>query len=287
MKVILTGATGRLGRDLAPALAERHEVIGVGSRDLDITDAAATTEYLVAHRPEAVVHTAAWADVDGCERDPDRAYRLNAGGTWNLAVGCQRIDAALLYISTDYVFDGEKGAPYLEFDPTGPINVYGASKLAGEQVVRDLVARHYIVRGSWFFGHHGDCFARRVLRSAGEGQEVRAFRDRTGSPSYTPDLARLVVAIVESEWYGTYHASNRGQCSWYEFAREIVTRAGAPEAVTPVTSEQVRLRARRPRHSALRHLSLEMLGRDDVRPWQEAVAEFVRIEQGCAGGREG
>jgi dTDP-4-dehydrorhamnose reductase len=280
MKIVLTGATGRLGRDLAPALAERHQVIGIGSRDLDITDGSATRQFIVGQRPDAVVHTAAWADVDGCERDPDRAYRLNAGGTWNLAVACQQIDAALLYISTDYVFDGEKGAPYLEFDPTGPINVYGASKLAGEHVVRDLVAKHYVVRASWFFGHHGDCFARWVLRAAAEGQQVRAYTDRVGSPSYTPDLARLVAAIVESGWYGVYHASNRGQCTWHEFAREILTRASGADVLEAATSQEMPRPARRPRFSALRHLSLEMLGRDDVRPWQEAVAEFVRIEQG-------
>ena len=278
MKILLIGATGRLGRDLGPELAKRHEVIAWGSRELDIAQSEAVRKAVTGLRPDLVVLSAAWTDVDRCQADPDGAYRVNAVGPWNVALACQAIGAGMLYVSTDYVFDGRKGSAYDEFDQTGPINVYGATKLAGERFVQQLVPRHYVVRTSWHFGSHGDCFAKRVLRAAQAGEEVTAAVDQIGSPSYTLDLSRAISELIESEQYGLYHLSNRGQCSWYEFAEEIMRLARLPGKPKPVRQESLGRLAPRPKGTPLRHYCLELLGRDNLRPWQEALAEFVSKE---------
>lgn len=280
MRVVVTGAQGMLGRDLVEILSERHDVVPTdlaGSNPLDITDAGAVLEFMASFRPDAVVHCAAYTDVDGCERQPDVAYRVNALGTASVAGACQAVGAALAYLSTDFVFDGEKGAPYTEFDTPRPLGVYGAAKLAGEELVRALCPRHYVVRTQWLYGEHGRSFPRTILSRAREGKELRVVRDQVGAPTFTRDLSRAIACILETPLYGTYHAANRGEVSWYGFARKALELAGLdPESIAPIVAAEWPSPTRRPAYSVLRPYVLELTGRADVlRPWEDALAEFV------------
>jgi dTDP-4-dehydrorhamnose reductase len=222
-----------------------------------------------------IIHCAAYTDVDGCERDPDRAYRVNVLGTWNVAAACRKYDIALVYLSTDFVFDGEKGAPYDEFDRPHPIGVYGRSKYAGEELVRQLVAKLIIIRTAWLFGINGKNFVRTILRHAGEKDELRVVADQMGCPTYTVDLAEAIAGLAGTELYGTYHITNAGACSWAQFAEEIIKQAGLKAKVIPIPSLEWNSPTRRPKDSRLRHLALELQGRDNIRTWPEALAEFL------------
>ncbi|MCX8053071.1 MAG: dTDP-4-dehydrorhamnose reductase [Armatimonadetes bacterium] len=299
MRIIVTGACGMLGRLVCSALEPKHHVIPTdvleGCERLDIIDTTQVFDTISRFRPEMVIHCAAMTDVDGCERDPDRAYLVNAVGTWNLACACASIDCTIAYVSTDYVFDGEKGAPYTEFDQPNPIGVYGASKLAGEAAVKELCRKHYIVRTSWVFAPHGKNFALTIINAAEnriraatsppthlspkEGKSIEPLRvvaDQIGSPTYAKDLAEFLVSLVGSPLYGTYHYTNAGSCSWHEFASTIIETAGMTQiGVVPIKSEEWPTPTRRPKYSVLRHYRLELLGRDSARPWQDAVREFV------------
>lgn len=269
-----------LGSLVCKALQGEHHVIPtdvVGDCEtLDITDTSAVFGSLNCVRPEMVIHCAAMTDVDGCERDPDRAFLVNAVGTWNLACAAAHNDSAMAYVSTDYVFDGEKGSPYTEFDATNPLSAYGASKLAGEQAVRDLCRKHYIVRTSWLFAPHGKNFALSIIKAAQVNKELRVVADQFGSPTYAADLAEFLAALAGSPLYGVYHYTNAGSCSWHEFASKIIETAGLAEVkVVAINSEDWPTPTRRPKFSVLRHYRMELLGRDGARPWQDAVAEFV------------
>jgi len=280
VRVLVTGACGMLGRLVCGALDGKHEVIGTdvlgGCERLDIADTENVFEVIARHRPETVIHCAAMTDVDGCERDPDAAFKINAVGTWNLACACASVDAALAYVSTDYVFDGEKGEPYTEFDPVNPISAYGASKLAGERAVIELCRRHYVVRTSWLFAPHGKNFAISILKAAETKPELRVVSDQIGSPTYAKDLAEFLALLVGSPLHGVYHFTNDGSCSWHEFASTILETAGKTDVkVIPIRSDEWPTPTRRPKYSVLRHYRMELLGRDVTRPWQEAVAEFV------------
>ncbi len=264
-----------LGTDLCARLAGAHELIALDLPELDITDTCAVFDKISSERPEMVLHCAAYTDVDGCESGPNKAFRVNAFGAWNVASACQKSGAALLYVSTDFVFDGDKGEPYDEFDRPNPINAYGRSKFAGEEIVRSLVSRHFIVRTAWLFGARGKNFVRTMLTKAQSGGPLRVVADQVGCPTYTVDLAEAMANLVESPLYGTYHITNSGACSWAEFAAEIVRQAGLSAEVIPISSAEWKSPARRPRNSRLRHLALEMQGRDSLRPWQEALGEFL------------
>ncbi len=277
MKVLVTGARGMLGRDLCEALSGRQEVVGVDLEDFDVTVEAAVRDALAAAKPEAVVHCAAWTDVDGCERDPTRAFQHNAQGTWNVAAAAAETGAAVVYMSTDYVFDGKKGEPYTEFDAPNPLNVYGASKLAGEGAVRDLVPRHYIVRSAWLFGAGGENFVSTILKAAADRDEIRVVGDQFGSPTYARDLADAIANLVLSERLlpGTYHLVNSGVCSWAELAAEALTAAGKSVRVEPITSAEWPSPAPRPAYSALRSRWLELQSIPALRDWREAVRSYL------------
>lgn len=277
-----------LGTDVCNAIAGRHEVTAtdvIGDCDwldvgecerLDITDTQETMDVIAAAEPELVVHCAAYTDVDGCERDPDKAYRINTLGTWNVAAACESAGAMLLYISTDFVFDGEKAEDYDEFDTPNPISQYGRSKWAGEQLIRNTCPRHYIFRTAWLYGERGKSFVTTILKAAAEGKHLRVVSDQTGSPTYTKDLAEAIASQVGSPLYGIYHVTNRGRCSWYELAVKAVQLAGLKGVyITPIAAHEWPTPTRRPKNSALRRLSLEMQGRDTMRPWEEALSEFV------------
>jgi len=286
VRVLVTGAAGMLGSDVCGALAAKHEVIATDVRGdcdwlpgecktLDVTDADAVMAVVGEARPEFVVHCAAYTDVDGCERDPEQAYRVNICGTWNVAAACEQSNAAILHISTDFVFDGEKDSDYDEFDEPRPLSHYGRSKWASEQIVWDIGRKHYIVRTAWLYGEKGRNFVTTILKAASEGKDLKVVADQVGSPTYTKDLAEFIASVVGSPLYGLYHVTNKGSCSWYELAAKAVELARIKATVTPISSSDWPTPARRPKRSALRHLSLEMQGRDNIRSWEEALAEFV------------
>lgn len=278
MRVLVTGGRGMLGTDVCRAFAGAgHEVLPVTSADFDIADTAATKKALSDARPELVVHTAAFTDVDGCERDPDMAYRINALGSWNVAVACSALSATLIHISTDFVFDGEKGEPYTEFDQTHPLGAYGASKLAAEELVAAHCPRHFIVRSSWLFGPNGKCFPKVILRLAETRNELTVVADQIGTPTYTPDLAQALLDLPASGLYGLYHIVNSGSCSWHDLAQAVLQEAGRSDiTVRPIRSEEWPSPTRRPKYSVLRPYVRELQGIPPLRPWQEALKDFMQ-----------
>jgi len=296
MRILITGACGMLGRDLIEVLSEGHELylldvepfpVSLSSQfstlPLDIADSEKTYREITKINPDIVVHTAAYTDVDGCETNRDLAFRINGLGTRNIALTCQRFDTELLYISTDYVFDGEKGEPYLELDKPNPQSIYAKSKYWGELYIRFLLNRFYIVRSSWLFGKNGKNFVTTILNLAKEKKEIEVVNDQTGSPIYTKDLARAIAQLIGAEHedsnhraslYGIWHITNSGQCSWYEFAREILRDSGV--LVKPITSERLNKPAKRPKFSVLENYIWKLQGWKPLRHWKEALKDYLK-----------
>ena len=296
MRVLVTGANGMLGVDFCALLeADGHEVIrtDVAVREgvitsaweaLDITDTHAVSQCLLNHQPDVVIHGAAYTDVDGCERNPEMAFKVNALGTWNIASVCGAHHITLVYISTDFVFDGEKGEPYTEYDAPHPLSHYGASKLAGEQYVRQLCRQHFITRTAWLFGPHGPSFPAKMLELAKTRTELSVVVDQVGCPTYTRDLARTLIELLSSQLYGTYHVTNAGSCSWYEFARTTLELAGVDNVVVhPMPADKWPSPTRRPAYSVLRCFALELQMRETPRPWRDAVGDFLQRRQELEG----
>ncbi len=276
MRILVTGARGMLGSDLCPLLAKEHEVVGVDIDDFDITSSTASDE-VVKISPQIVCHLAAATDVDGCEEDPGRAYLTNGIGTRNIVIGCQKLGIPILYLSTDYVFDGGKSEPYLELDLPNPLNVYGRSKLQGEWYVSHLLTQFYIVRSSWLFGKRGRNFVDQMLTLAKERSRLEVVTDEVGSPTYAVDLASALTLLVESGDFGIYHITNSGFCSWYDFACRILKLAGMEGAeVAPTTSQSYRRPAKRPRYSVLSNSTVQETLGHRMRSWEEALAEYLR-----------
>jgi len=275
-KIVVLGAKGMLGHELLKAFAGVHQVTALDIDELDIFDLDATIGALQTLHPDLVIHSAAYTDVDGCELDPDKAHQVNALGSRNVAIGCQKTDAAMVYISTDYVFNGQKTGPYQEWDTTGPINVYGTSKLAGENFVRSLCLRHYVVRTSWLYGRHGKNFVDTIARLARERDSLRVVVDQTGSPTWAHDLADKIAELVRKEAYGTYHITNSDTCTWFQFASEIVARMGLETRVEPVTSEQYVRPAKRPTNSVLDNYYLRLEGFSQMRSYRQALREYLK-----------
>jgi dTDP-4-dehydrorhamnose reductase len=274
MKILVTGAKGMLGTDLCAELQKKHTVTGIDIDDTDLTkpDSVGVIE---AHRPEAVIHCAAMANVDACERDPDAAYAVNGLGTRHAALACQRLGVPLLYVSTDFVFDGAKREPYYEWDQPNPLGHYGRSKLAGECVVRELLARHFIVRTSWLFGRHGRNFVSTIMEKAAAAGEVKVVDDQCGSPTYAPDLSAAITRLIETDYYGVYHISNSGSCTWHAFASEAVRLKGVNAKVMPISSAEFPTPTRRPAYSVLKNFCWEKTFGAPLRPWQDALKEYL------------
>lgn len=277
MRIVITGSKGQLGTALQARLAE-HTLLPIDLPELDVADPLQVRAALQAFAPDVVIHGAALTDVDLCETDPDLAYRVNALGTQNVALACQRCGAAMVYISTDYVFDGRQGSPYFEHDAPAPLSIYGRSKLAGEWAVQAFLQRFYIVRTAWLYAVGGRNFVETVLRLARERGALTMVTDEVGSPTYAPDLAEAIARLLPSELYGLYHFANSGTCSRYEWAAEILRLAGLSDV--PLTASQGYARpAPVPKHVELRNLAgTSQLG-ITLRPWQQALAAYFEERQ--------
>ena len=295
MKVFVTGVNGQLGHDVMLELSRRgHETVGSGSGcayrgmpdiaalpyvALDITKAQQVEDVFVRERPDALIHCAAWTAVDAAEEPENepKCRLVNVDGTANLARACRAVGAKMLYVSTDYVFSGEGERPWTPEDPVGPMSVYGKTKLEGEQAVRSQLDRYFIVRTAWVFGQNGGNFVKTMLRLAEKHDTLRVVCDQIGAPTYTVDLARLLVDMIESEHYGVYHAANEGgHISWYDFACEIFQQAGKGVQVLPVTTEEYGLnRAPRPKNSRLDTSKLTRVGFAPLPDWKDALRRFL------------
>ncbi|GFP19254.1 dTDP-4-dehydrorhamnose reductase [Candidatus Hakubella thermalkaliphila] len=276
MKILITGSAGQLGKELLKILPERHQVIGYG-RDMDVTDYAQVVAKVADARPDLIIHCAALTNVDFCETNPEVNYRVNTLGTENVALAAQKLQASLVYISTDYVFDGEKGSPYLEYDLPRPLNHYGLAKLAGERIIESLLDHYFIVRTSWLYNKEGKNFVSAMLRLAKEKDELRVVNDQIGTPTYAPDLAQCISKLIETDYYGIYHASNEGSCSWYDFAREILELAGFKKVrVIPITSEEYGSPTKRPKYSVLDNFCSRERGIFQMRDYRSALKEFFQ-----------
>ena len=276
MKILVTGATGQLGHDVCGILSQRGiEHIGVSSADFDITSKESTQAFLENYQPDAVIHCAAYTKVDLAEDEAERCMRVNAEGTRNIALACRELGAKLVYLSTDYVFPGTGERPWETDDATGPLNVYGKSKLAGEEAVKELVEKHFIVRTSWVIGEHGNNFVKTMLRLAETHDVLRVVDDQIGSPTFTADLAPLLCRMIETEKYGVYHATNEGFCSWAELAETVFRIAGKDVAVEHVSTEEYGAKALRPKNSRLSKRSLDEGGFARLPGWEESLSRLI------------
>ncbi|HEV2418251.1 MAG TPA: dTDP-4-dehydrorhamnose reductase [Terriglobia bacterium] len=276
LRIALTGSTGMLGRDLAPVLGARHHVIPVSRAEADVTEPARILDVLAASEPDAVIHAAAFTAVDDCERQPETAFRVNGEGTKNVASACKALEVPLMYVSTDYVFDGTKPTPYLEDDAPNPLNIYGKSKLEGERRITDLLDRFWIVRISWLFGPMGKNFVRTILGLARGGTPLRVVNDQIGAPTYTTDLSVKIEQILRDGPPGVYHVTNQGYCSWFEFAREALRQAGLERAaISPISTEEAGRPAQRPKNSRLANMRLANENLGLLPEWQDALARYL------------
>lgn len=279
MKVLITGVSGQLGYDAASVLQRQgKDFLGVSSKELDITDRDAVLHALSQYRPDAVLHCAAYTKVDRAEDEAKLCMRVNAEGTRNVALACRACGAKMVYISTDYVFPGTGTTPWEIDDPTGPLNVYGRSKLAGEQAVRELLERYFIVRTSWVIGEHGNNFVKTMLRLAETHNRLRVVADQIGSPTFTMDLAPLLCEMLETEKYGVYHATNEGFCSWAELAETVFRLSGKAIAVEHVSTEEYGAKALRPKNSRLCKRSLDAAGFARLPDWEDSLARMLEKE---------
>ncbi|MCX5800354.1 MAG: dTDP-4-dehydrorhamnose reductase [Candidatus Eisenbacteria bacterium] len=280
MKILVTGARGMLGTDLCEILSAEHEVTGVDIEDVDISLASETGTLVKKISPQVVIHCAAYTDVDGSESKQEEVFRVNAEGTRNVAAACRETGSALVYLSTDYVFDGESPKPYRETDAPRPLNVYGSSKLEGERFVQRLVSQHVIVRTSWLFGLHGRNFVDTIIRLGQDEKTIEVVNDQVGCPTFTRDLCLALSAIVGSSDYGIYHVCNAGSCSWYDFAKRILELWGRSGArVVPSDSARVKRAATRPSFSVLDTSLFQKTFGFSLRDWKNALAEYVEFKK--------
>lgn len=277
MKVVVTGVRGQLGYDLEKQLTARnHQVFSIDRNTLDITDEKAVQAYFEEVKPDALIHSAAYTNVDAAEEDKETAYNVNALGSKYLAQAASTVGAKMVYVSTDYVFDGTASEPYEVDHPTHPLGVYGETKFAGEEFVKQHLDRYFIVRTAWVFGINGNNFVKTMLRLSEERDELGVVYDQVGSPTYTVDLARFMIDLVESEKYGVYHATNEGVCSWYDFAVEIFKQAGVNVKVNPLTSDQFPRPAARPKYSVLSKKKIIEQGFLPLQNWKDALSTYLR-----------
>lgn len=286
MKVFVTGVKGQLGYDVMRELEKRdYDAVGVDIEEMDITDNKSVDKVITDANPDVVIHCAAWTAVDLAEDEDKKAkvHLVNAVGTENIAKVCKKLDCKMIYLSTDYVFDGQGTRPWKPDDEKHPLNVYGKSKYEGELAVEKLLEKYFIVRIAWVFGENGKNFVRTMLNLGKTHDKITVVDDQIGSPTYTPDLARLLVDMAESDKYGIYHATNEGFCSWYEFACEIFRQASEFDqayknvSVLPVTSDKYPSKAKRPSNSRMNKDKLNENGFERLPDWQDALRRYIEL----------
>lgn len=299
-KILVTGATGQFGSDLVKILSNEYQIIPVSRNNFDITDFEATRRFIIKHEPDIIIHTAAFTNVDACEKEQDKAFKVNGLGTRNIAIAARKIGANMVYISTDYVFDGAKEESYREYDKPNPINIYGESKLLGEEFVKEQLNSFFIIRTAWLYGTTGNNFVKTMLKLAHGRDEIKVVNDQCGTPTYSKDLAKQIEKLIQTEFYGTYHCTSQGSCSWYEFALEIFKAIGyeitepqtqnsepctltpkiqdlRPITVKPVSTEEFPRPAKRPKNSILENYMLKLQGLDCMPPWEKSLKRFMEM----------
>lgn len=277
MKVLVTGVKGQLGFDIVNLLKEQGvECRGVDIDDFDLTDEGAVRTYVLDYAPDTIVHCAAYTAVDRAEDEKELAQKVNYNGTLYLAKIARELDAKFMYFSTDYVFPGTGDRPYEVEDQTGPTNQYGITKLMGEQAVRETLSKYFICRISWVFGENGNNFIKTMLRLAKTHDTITVVNDQIGSPTYCKDVAKLACEMIRTEKYGTYHVTNEGLCSWYDFAVEIFRQAGVTVQVLPTDSAHYPTKATRPQNSRMSKKSLAENGFALLPTWQDALGRFLK-----------
>lgn len=277
MKVLVTGVKGQLGYDVVKELEKRGmEAVGVDIEEMDITDAASVEKVIGEAAPDAVIHCAAYTAVDAAEENEELCRKVNADGPRNIANECKKLDIPMIQISTDYVFDGMGEQLWQPEDERKPVSVYGQTKYEGELAVQNTLEKYFIVRIAWVFGVNGKNFVKTMLNLGKTRDKLTVVCDQFGSPTYTYDLAKLLVDMVQTDKYGVYHATNEGFCSWYEFACEIFKQAGMQVEVTPVTSDQYPTKAKRPFNSRMSKDKLEENGFERLPEWKDALSRYLQ-----------
>lgn len=279
MKVLVTGIKGQLGHDVMQCLAKREiEAVGADIEEFDITDFKGTRDFIVAVKPNVVIHCSAYTAVEKAEDDMELCMAVNGTGTENIAKVCKELNSKMLYISSDYVFPGVGENFYEVTDIPNPLGRYGKTKQAGEEAVKKILNQYFIVRTSWVFGKNGSNFVKTMLRLGKEKKEINVVNDQIGSPTYTKDLAPLLCDMVLTEKYGIYHATNEGICSWAEFAKEIMKIGGLDAKVNGISSEEYPSRVIRPKNSRLSKKSLDENGFQRLPDWKDAVKRYIEME---------
>ena len=275
MKILVFGAKGQLGVDLVRRLSGRYEVIGLDSSEANVADIDCITRVVAEVKPDLIINSAAYTNVDGCEKEVDTAYKVNALGVRNIAAVAVENCARVLHLSTDFVFDGENNKPYIEFDRTNPLSVYGKSKLAGEDLLRAHCPKHYILRTAWLYGKNGNNFVKTMLKLAEDRKLLSVVDDQIGSPTYTEDLVSFIEFLIKTDAYGTYHATCEGQGSWNDFAKKIFELSGKRDIeVASITTEELNRPAKRPKYSVLKNYMAELQFDYHFRHWEDALKAY-------------
>lgn len=292
MKILITGSKGQLGNELQHIIKtgkaeigsiseelKKSEVIALDVKDLDITKLEQVKKVLTTVKPDVVINCAAATNVDGCESNEDLAFKINSIGPKNLAMVCEEIGAKIVQVSTDYVFSGVGEKPLAEYDLTAPYSVYGKTKLMGEDFVREFSSKYFIVRTAWLYGYVGHNFVYTMMRLGKERDNLKVVNDQRGNPTHANDLAYHILKLIETEEYGVYHCTGKGECTWYDFAKAIMKLAEIKCTVNPCTSEEYKTPAKRPEYSSLDNMMLRCTIGDEMRHWQDAIKSFISKNQ--------
>lgn len=279
MKILVTGAKGQLGLELINQLSKNnfYEIIPTDVENLNIVCIDNVTDIIESQKPDVVINCAAHTAVDLCETDIENAYKINAIGPRNLAIACEKVGAKFVQVSTDYVFNGNENQPYREDNETCPNSIYGKSKLMGEQFTKEFCSKYFIVRTAWLYGE-GNNFVRTMLKLAQNNKELNVVNDQFGSPTSTVDLAKAIIDLINTENYGTYHGTCEGQCSWYDFAKKIFEISNIDIKVNPVSSEEFKRPAPRPKYSVLDNFMFKLVELNSFRKWEDSLIEYLEVE---------
>jgi len=281
MKILVIGCNGQLGREIINQLevkkakGEYIEILKCDKASLDISNFKEVDNYILENKPNVIINCAAFTNVDLSEEEVELAYKINALGAKNLAIASEKVKSKLVYISTDYVFKGDKNTPYKEDDATNPTSIYGKSKLLGEQYTKEFCSRYFIIRTAWLYGE-GNNFVKTMIRLSESKKEINVVNDQIGSPTSTKDLAVCILNLINTEYYGTYHGTNNGFCSWYEFAKKIFEIKNIDINVNPITSDNFFSKVKRPSYSVLDNFMLRIIGLDNFKYWEDALKEYLR-----------